>query len=312
MKRNTRNFLPASHLAGKLITRYQNRQTTMSQLQLFAITETGPQPLPVPADATDFTPLYEGLDLGVYSILRTFDHTKFLDLDGHLARTQRSMAGLGWDYALDEARLRRALHDVCTAYPHPEMRVRMDVLAAPARPLGSDSRELIALMPFSPPPPELYGNGVALAFAQGLARATPEVKTADFASARQSLQNMPAAYEYLMVNDRGEILEGTSSNFYGVQNGVLYTAGSGVLAGITRRIVLELAAMHDIPVQLEPVAADAIATLDEAAISSSSRGIMPVVSIAGQTIGDGRPGPICRTLMEAYSGYVQSAIRPAV
>lgn len=284
----------------------------MSQLQLFAITDTGPQPLAVPDDATDFTPLYAGLDLGVYSILRTFDHNKFLDLDGHLARTGRSMAGLRWDYVLDERRMRRALHQLCTAYPHAEMRARIDVLATPASSLGSDSRELIALMPFSPPPPELYERGVTLAFAEGLARATPEVKTADFANARQQLKPVPNAYEYLMLNEQGEILEGTSSNFYGVRNGVLYTARAGVLSGITRRIVLELAAMVDVPVELEPIAADALHTLDEAAISSSSRGLMPVVSIAGQTIGDGRPGPICRRLMDAYNGYVQNAVQPAV
>jgi branched-chain amino acid aminotransferase len=284
----------------------------MTQLQLFAITEQGPQPLPAPADATDFADLYTGLDLGVYSVLRTFEHNKFLDLDAHLARTVRSIRGLGWDYELDQTRLRRALHRLCTDHPAPETRVRIDVLAAPAHPLGTNSRELIALMPFTPPPPALYREGVTLAFAEGVARAHPDLKTADFASARQRIAAANAAYEYLLVNPQREILEGTSSNFYGVRDGGIYTAGEGVLAGITRRILLALAREHGIPVRLEPVTVDQVAELDEAAISSSSRGLLPVVNIAGQTIGDGRPGPICRTLMTAYDAYVREAVRPAV
>lgn len=284
----------------------------MSTLQFFAITDRGPQPLSVPADATDFTGLYTGLELGVYSVLRTFDHNKFLHLEHHLARTQRSMRGLGWAYELDQARLRRALHRLCTAHPAPETRVRIDVLAAPAHALGVDSRELIALMPFTPPPPALYRDGVTLAFATGLSRAHPEVKRADFANARQRIAATATAYEYLMTNARGEILEGASSNFYGVRAGAIYTAGEGVLSGITRRILLDLAAAHEIPVHLTPVGVDQVATLDEAVISSSSRGLMPVVEIAGHPIGDGRPGPIARTLMAAYDAYVRDAVRPAV
>jgi len=284
----------------------------MTQLQLFAVTARGPQPLPTPDDAVDFTTLYDDVDLGVYTTLRTFDHNKFLHLDRHLARTVASMRGLGWQYELDEIVLRRALHRVCTAYPAPEMRVRIDVLPAPARPLGSESRVLLAVMPFTPPPPELYERGVTLNVAPGLARAQPAIKTADFLAARRALKAAPNVYEYLMVDGAGRILEGASSNFYGVRAGTIFTAGEGVLAGITRKILLELAETLAIPVRLKPVTVDEIATLDEAAISSSSRGLLPAVQIAGQVIGAGRPGPISRQLLNAYNAYVREAIQPAI
>ena len=73
----------------------------MSEFQLFAVEDAGPRPLPVPPEATQFTDLYRGLPLGVYDALRTFDHNKFLYLNRHLARTERSMALLGWSYRLD-------------------------------------------------------------------------------------------------------------------------------------------------------------------------------------------------------------------
>lgn len=285
----------------------------MSTLQLFALTDHGPQPLPVPASASDFIDLYGGLELGVYSVFRTFEHNKFLWLDQHLARTNQSMRLLGWEYAVDETGLRQALHQVCTAYPSAEMRVRIDVLAAPAHALGADSRVLIALMPFTPLPSSYYTNGVYVGFANGLSRKNASAKTADFAAMRKAYAvGTDDVYERLMLNDQGEILEGISSNFYGVRDTVLYTASTGVLAGVTRRILLLLAERLGIPFVEEAVKVETIDTLDEAAISSSSRGLLPVVKIAETTIGSGRPGPLCKRLMAAYDEFITQEVRRAV
>ena len=286
----------------------------MSELQLFAITAAGPRRLPLPPGATGFNDLYAGLPLGVYSALRTFAHNKFLYLEEHIARTRRSMALLGWDYVLDEERLRRALHEVCSAYPGADARVRFDVLAAPAVQLGSDSRELIGLTPFTPPPPHYYSEGVGVELAPALARARPLIKTADFAQARQAYPagQSQAAYEYLLVSADGRILEGTGTNFWAVRDGVVWAAGAGVLEGVTRKIILGLLPELGIPVRLEAVGVDEIGALDEAAISGASRALLPVVRIGGQTVGDGRPGPICARILAAYNAFVTQAVQTAV
>lgn len=284
----------------------------MSKLQLFVVTASGPQLLPVPAAATDFTDLYHGLALGVYSIVRTFDHNKFLRLDYHLARTVNSMRLLGWEYTLDETRLRQAIHTLCTAFPAPETRVRIDILAEPALALGTEGRDLIALMPFTPLPDEYYAHGVTLDFATGLQRANPLIKTADFAEARKRSGVGSQRYELLLVDKDGYILEGTSSNFYAVRAGVLHTAGQGVLEGITRSILLGLIRELQLPLQLDAVHRDAVDQLDEAAISSSSRGLLPVVQIGDTIIGDGQPGPYARRLMAAYDHFVAQNIQTAI
>ncbi|HEX6386479.1 MAG TPA: aminotransferase class IV [Anaerolineae bacterium] len=284
----------------------------MSQLQLYAVTEWGAKSLPVPEKATTFDDLYDDLALGVYSALRTHQHNKFLWLEAHLDRTERSMALLGWDFRLDRERLRQALHDVCTAYPLPEARVRFDVLAEPAYRLGTDSRVLIVLMPFVPIPERLYKEGVKVEFARNLARERPLAKTADFALKRRAYPAGAETYEYLMLNEQGYILEGTGTNFYGVRDGALRTASDGVLEGVTRSIILKLAAELEIPVRLEAVHVDEIPSLEEAALSGSSRGLLPVVNIAGQLVGDGRPGPICRRLLAAYKDFVAREIKTAV
>jgi branched-chain amino acid aminotransferase len=290
----------------------------MRNLQLYAVLGDGVQPLPVPDETADFDSLYAllpGIALGVYSVLRTFDGHKFLDLTGHITRLRQSMTGLDWDPALlDEAALRRAIHEVCTSYPAPEARIRFDFLARPATALGTDSRLLLAIMPFTPPPPALYEQGVSLGVAQGLGRATPLLKTADFAQQRRtySQQNNDNYYEYLLLDEAGRILEGTGSNFYAVRAGVVYTAESGILAGITRRIILDLLPQLGIPLRLEVVHIDDIGQLDEAAMSSSSRALLPVVAIEGKTVGNGRPGPISRRILAAYNEYVAGVVETAV
>ena len=282
----------------------------MTRFQLFALAPNSPKPLPVPPNARVFADLYAGLALGVYSVWRTFDHNKFLRLETHLARTRRSMAALGWEVALDETAVRQAIHTLCTQAPFPEMRVRLDVLAEPARPLATESRVLLALMPFTPPPPEMYEAGVRLDFAPQLHRDRPGVKTADFAVKRQAVAG--DAYEYLLLDEAGHILEGTGSNFYGVRGGTVWTAGERVLGGITRQIILSLLPQLGIPLRLEPVHRDHLPLLDEAAMSSSSRALIPVVEVAGQRIGNGRPGPISRRILAAYNAYVAGAVRTAV
>lgn len=309
----------------------------MHTLKLFAVEPWGPRPLPVPADAKQFADLYRGLSLGVYTALRTFDHNKFLGLPDHLDRTERSMALLGWDYRLDRERLCRQLDQLVTAAPAGEMRVRIDVLAEPASALGTDSRELIAIQPFTPPAAELYERGVAVAYAEGLARENPLVKTAEFAARRPASGGLaqlestavpgrpidpvsapargdvpaPEPYEYLLVSDDGRILEGTGTNFWGMRGGAVYTAGEGVLEGITRKILLALIREEGIPLRLEAVRIDDVPRLDEAALSGSSRAFLPVVEIAGQVIADSRPGPLSKRILAAYNAYLARNIRRA-
>jgi len=283
----------------------------MTEPQLYALTSSGPQPLPIPPGAADFTDLYQGLSLGVYSVIRTFHHNRFFQLDHHLARTVRSMRLLGWTYQPDEKRLRQAIHELSTAYPAPETRLRLDLLAEPVHLLGHESRELLALMPFTPPPPSLYTDGVAVGYATGLHRDNPLVKNASFANARKEAVR-DSVYEQFLTNAQGQILEATSANFYGVRDGIFYTADEGVLEGVTRRILLDLVRAQGIPVQLQPLLVAEVPTLDEAMISSSSRGLLPVVQIDTTRIGDGTPGPITRRLIAAYNAYVDAHLQTAI
>lgn len=286
----------------------------MAENQLYAITDEGLQRLAIPAGVQNLNELYAELDLGVYSALRTFEHNKFLALDEHLARTVRSMRLLGWDYALDEPRLRRALDEATAAYPAADSRVRFDVLAQPAAALGTSSRELIALTPFTPEPAHYYTEGVGAHYAPGLMRGRPKAKTAEFAARRNRM--LPSRdqehYEYLLVDEEGNILEGSLTNFWAVRDGAVWTAGEGVLEGVTRKILLELIPTLDLPLHQTAVNKTDVPALQEAFLSGSSRAVMPVVTLAGQAVGNGRPGPITLRVLRAYQGYVAAHVRRAI
>ena len=284
----------------------------MNNVQLFAVESQGIRPLPVPDHITSYDPLYDDLELGVYSALRTFEHNKFLYLANHIQRTRDSMRALGWPDVLDELRLRQGLHEACTQFPLPESRVRFDYLAVAPRHLGTDSRLLIGLMPFEPPTPAMYQQGVRVGFAPDLARQDPLIKRADFARVRRVYKIGGQVYEFLLVNAQSQILEGTSTNFYGVLDGVLHTAGTGVLAGITRQIILDLAKTLHIPISWEPLVVADIPKLSEAALSSASRALLPVVQIGEQLVGNGRPGPICQQLLAAYNDFVAREAKTAI
>jgi branched-chain amino acid aminotransferase len=186
------------------------------------------------------------------------------------------------------------------------------VLTRPVPLFNTNSRLLIGLSPFDSIPESLYLDGVAVGTTRELSRSQPLVKKAAFVlQRRKCLEADSKIYECLMLDEDGYILEGTTSNFYAVRDGVLWTAGQGVLEGVARRLVLEVIANLGLPLRLDPVHVNNISELDEAALSSSSRAIIPIIQIDGQSIGSGRPGPITRRLLRAYQEVVAQVIRPA-
>src|SRR5262245_36560983 len=246
-------------------------------VQLFAVEPSGPKALPVPDGAATFHDVLDGLPLGVYSALRTFHHERFLWLDAHLDRTDRSMELLGWSFRLDRPALRRALHAAVRAYPLADSRVRFDVLAEPADRLDTSSRVLVILSPYKPIPEAFLREGVRVEIAPSLRRDHPLIKTADFVVRRRPYPlERQDAYEHLLVDAEGGILECSSANFHGIRGGALWTGGGGALEGITEKVLLRVAAELGVPIRRERVRLAEVEKLDEAFLTSSTRGLVPI------------------------------------
>jgi D-alanine transaminase len=111
-----------------------------------------------------------------------------------------------------------------------------------------------------------------------------------------------------MVED-GYVTEGSSNNAFIVNaEGTLVTRqlGNEILAGITRKAVLRLAQEQQLALEQRPFSIEEAASAREAFITSATTFVMPVVSLNGQPVGDGRPGAVTRRLRELY---IETAIR---
>lgn len=281
-------------------------------LLLYAVLPSGPRALSVPAGRTNLHDVLEDLPFGVYSAMRTFGHERFLWLDRHLERTDRSMAGLGWPEPLDRDRVRRALHETAREYPLPDSRIRFDVLREPAPFQGVESDLFLALMPYAPVPEEFLREGVRVELAPHLVRDEPRIKTTEFVRVRKPLPyGTREAFEHLLLDSRQRILECSSANIAFVRGREIVTAGEGVLEGVTLAVVLHIAVSRGMTVRHERVPLSAVGGFDEAFLSSSTRGVVPVIKVVDQVIGDGSVGAATRELTRLYYEYAERESRPA-
>ncbi len=243
------------------------------------------------------------LPSGAYTTFRTYNANRVLCLDVHLDRLETSARLLGFPLSVDRLLLRRGLSRVLLRHAYSESRLRV-TLALPAGDV------FITIEPFTPLAETVYHSGVR-AVTRTMHRHLPRAKNTDFIVPSREMKHAlpPDVFEVFMCASSGEISEGFTSNFFAVKGGVLYTAGAGVLEGITRRIVLDIAP-RVIPVHLKPIHRQELGRLEEAFLTSSSRELVPVVEIDGQPIGIGRPGPVTSRLLHRYRAFVRRVAQP--
>ena len=108
--------------------------------------------------------------------------------------------------------------------------------------------------------------------------------------------------EALMLNHKGEVAECTGDNLFLVRNDQLYTPpiDAGILEGITRDVVMELARADGRHVQEIPLSRHDIFIADECFLTGSAAEVVPVVKVDSRKIGDGSPGQVTRELMKQF------------
>lgn len=114
--------------------------------------------------------------------------------------------------------------------------------------------------------------------------------------------NRAGVMEALMLNQEGYVCEGTADNIFIVKDGVLITPPihAGILKGITRDTIIELAKKDGIPVSEELFTLHDVYTADECFLSGTAAELIPVISVDSRTIGDGKPGPMFKKLLADF------------
>ncbi|MGB2896725.1 MAG: aminotransferase class IV [Anaerolineales bacterium] len=241
---------------------------------------------------------------GIYTVARTHYVTNIVMLDAHLDRLEESAALESIPLRLDRALLRSALRDTLAAGGYENSRIRITI----AR--DNPDQILLAAEPLREVPSEILVNGAEVAV-HCITRPNPRAKTNAWIGLRaEASKALPQdAYEGIVCNSSGELLEGFSSNFYAVKNEKLWTAGDNMLFGIARKIILDVA--HDLlPLHLQPVTIEDLPSLQEAFLSSSGRGVVPIVKIDDYMIGEGMPGPCTLEITRRYNSWVEKHLEP--
>ena len=269
----------------------------MSDIGVWHVTPT--QPLKLAIDASTLDEVTQRLPDGYYSTFRTFGGSaRVLGLRAHLQRLYEPVR----TSEIDESFLRRQLFGLLEPYRPGEARVRAV--------MTKTGQAYLAIGPLPTLPREIYENGVRVETTE-IQREQPQLKSTSFIGRSDEERKRIAEegiFEALLVT-AGLILEGMTSNFFYIlgRNEVppyIGTASADILPGITRQTVIDLARVRGLEVKYEPLKRDQVAEVREAFITSSSRGIVPVVRIDDVVIGQGNPGAITKELSAAYDQCV--------
>jgi branched-chain amino acid aminotransferase len=114
--------------------------------------------------------------------------------------------------------------------------------------------------------------------------------------------------EALMLNHKGEVAECTADNIFLMRDGVLTTppTDAGILEGITRDAVIELARQSGLEVRIESITRHDVYIADECFLTGTAVEVIAVVKVDSRTIGSGKPGPVTRDLKEKFHKLARS------
>jgi branched-chain amino acid aminotransferase len=258
----------------------------------------------------------------VYETMRTAGGRPF-ELDGHLKRLHHSADGIGLRLRTADESLADAIARTHHASGNDESYVRVMVTRGTG-PLMLDPRSsgeptlVIVVQPLVLPTREAYEAGifaVVVDMTKGDGSLDPTIKSGNYLANVLALREAIAAGgdDAIMKNAAGDIAEGATSNLFivtsdaGVPQLRTPSIDTGVLEGITRRVVGQLARGLGLPPIEGRITPDELRGADEVFLTSSVRGIMPVTCIDGHPVGTGTAGPVWRRLHAAYSTYLDEA-----
>jgi branched-chain amino acid aminotransferase len=257
---------------------------------------------------------------GVYETLRVYKGTVFM-IEEHTKRLFRSASMISLRIPLSPDEIKSAVYKTIRKNRHREAYVRISVSRGPG-PIGLDpglcpkSTLVVISKDMGKYPGHLYRKGVRIAVVRTRRNCRnaldPRIKSLNF------LNNIIAtieakkrgAYEAIMMNYRGYVAEGTISNIFFVKNRILCTPATevGILEGITRRVIIDIAQELQIRVREGSFHRRYLYTADEVFISSTTKEVMPVTIVDDTRIGMGA-GKLTGMIHKAYKQKVLQYIK---
>lgn len=255
---------------------------------------------------------------GVFEGLRSYGG-KVFRLDAHLDRLWASARAICLEIPLAKAAVAQAVNDTLAANKLSDGYVRL-VVTRGAGSLGLDPNRtanpqvIVIADTISLYPREFYEQGLKIVTAATQrvqsAALSPRIKSLNYLNnIMAKLEGLRAGcVEALMLNHKGEVAECTGDNIFVVRSGKLLTPppDAGILEGITRNAVIELARAVGIDCREATLTRHDLYTADECFLTGTAAEVIPVVDIDGRTIGPGTPGPVTKQLTTAFHTLVRT------
>jgi branched-chain amino acid aminotransferase len=244
---------------------------------------------------------------GLFETMRSYNGRVFR-LDAHYRRLYEGAEALGLALNLSLDEIAAAVEMLLERNGLPDARIRLTVTAGPE---NGDGQVLLVATPPTDYPPELYERGMAAvtsAIRRNETSPLSRIKSLnclDNLLAREDARRRGADHA-ILLNTRGLVTEGNASNVFLAQGERLLTPSidSGVLPGITRAAVMELAREAGIACLEGEVEAAMLDDAREAFLTGSVMGVMPLTRLDGRPIGGGRPGPTTTAISRLYDQAV--------
>ena len=250
---------------------------------------------------------------GLFETMRAYGG-KIFRLDSHLSRLARAAEILGLPIGALE--LKDAVMDTIKANKLSDARIRITISMGEGGMVPDPSTcgkptVLILAGHYQPYPEQVYQKGfraVVSSIRRNSQSPLSRLKSANYLESMLAKQEARAAGvdEALCLNEKGLLAEASMSNIFLVTDDILRTPGqeSGVLPGIIRETIMELASQLGINTLEQDVRLDELFQAQEAFLTNSLIEVMPLIEVDGEFIGSGKPGSLTQRLMVAYKKLV--------
>ena len=248
---------------------------------------------------------------GIYEVIRFYERQTF-ELSAHLERLQTSAAAIRIPLPVTQEQLTANIGRLIENSDCQNGIIYLQLTrgVAPRGHLFPEHAQPVLTGYLTPVerPVDALQNGIAAITAEDIRWLRVDIKTINLLPNTLAKQEAheAGAQEAVFVRN-GFVTEGSSSNVFGFRDRVCYThpANHLILNGVTRRVVLRLLAAAGIPLREEAIPKEELYKMDELFITSTVQEVCPLVQVDGQAIGNGQPGPLTRTLQEAFEQTIR-------